>query len=251
MADRNSIQVLERAFLILEEIAKSPNTAHTVSQLSGKTGLKVPTVSKIVRTMNSLGYLEFAGRRCGYLLGHKTVELSRFYHDGNPLRRAAAPLLREFKEQFGEYICVSVLLNGKRHLVCAELGTHMVQISSRLYPEVENPCQTVSGRILLSGLPPALQEKFYDRSGLPGSIWPEVKNRTDFLRELKRIQKLPFLIECPGEAGMAACPVRQGRQVIAALGCFLPEYRFRGERRLAILDAMTGIASRISESILL
>ena len=89
MADRNSIQVLERAFLILEEIAKSPNTAHTVSQLSGKTGLKVPTVSKIVRTMNSLGYLEFAGRRCGYLLGHKTVELSRFYHDVNPLRRAA------------------------------------------------------------------------------------------------------------------------------------------------------------------
>ena len=48
MTDKNSIQVLERAFLLLEEIAGSPNVPHKVSHLAGKTGLKVPTVSKIV-----------------------------------------------------------------------------------------------------------------------------------------------------------------------------------------------------------
>lgn len=252
MTDRNSIQVLERAFLILEEIANSPNVPHPVSKLAEKTGLKVPTVSKIVRTMNNLGYLEFAGRRCGYLLGHKTVDLSRFYRDSNPLRRVASPLLHEFREQFGEYICVSVLLNGKRHLVCVELGRTMVPVSSRLYPEVENPCRTLSGRILLSGLSRPLQEKFFDRSGIPDGIWPGVQNREEFLKELRRIRKQPYLIECSrGGAGMAACPIVQDRRIIASLGCFLPEIRFRGERQLEILDAMTDIAKKIGDSILL
>ena len=85
--------------------------------------------------MNLLGYLEFAGRRCGHLLGHKTVELSRFYHDNKPLRRDPAPLLYEFREEFGEYICISVLLNGKRHIVCSKPGSRIVPVSGRSYPE--------------------------------------------------------------------------------------------------------------------
>lgn len=248
---KNSIQVLERAFLLLEEIARSPNVPHKVSHLAEKTGLKVPTVSKIVRTMNALGYLEFAGRKCGYLLGHKTVGLSRFYHDNNPLRRAAAPLLHRFREQFGEYICISVLLNGKRHIVCRELGSQIIPVPGRLFPEVENPCRTVSGRILLSGLSRILQEKYFDRCGVPGPFWPEVENRKIFLKELRRIRNQPFLTEYSRGAAIAACPVVQGRQIIAALGCFLPESHFQGEKRTAILNAMTEIAGRIGESVLL
>ena len=252
MTDRNSIQVLERAFLLLEEIAKSPNVPHTVSLLAEKTGLKVPTVSKIIRTMNKLGYLEFAGRKCGYLLGHKTVGLSRFYHDNNPLRKAATPLLHEFREQFGEYICVSVLLNAKRHIVCLELGSQMVPASKRLYPEVENPCQTVSGRILLSALSHPLQEKYFDRFGIPGQAWPSVKSREDFLKELKQIRKQPFLIDRSRKTKrMIACPIFQDRQIIAALGCFLPESHFRGKRQQEILNAMTKIAAGIGGSVLL
>lgn len=247
----NSIQVIERAFLVLEEIAKSPNVPHTISQLSAKTGLKVPTVSRIVRTMNHLGYLEFIGRKNGYRLGHKTVELSRFYRDGNPLRRVAAPLLRDFREKFGEYICVSVLLDAKRHIVCMELGTHMVQVSNRLYPEVEELCRTVSGRVLLAGMPPAWQEHFYDRFGPPGESWPAIDSCETFLRELERIRKQPAMIEISGEAAMIALPIRQGNQTFAALGCFLPEYRFQDDRRHSILTTLKEIATRIGNSSLL
>ena len=247
----NSIQVIERAFLVLEEIAKSPNVPHTISQLSAKTGLKVPTVSRIVRTMNHLGYLEFIGRKNGYRLGHKTVELSRFYRDGNPLRRVAAPLLRDFREKFGEYICVSVLLDAKRHIVCMELGTHMVQVSNRLYPEVEELCRTVSGRVLLAGMPPAWQEHFYDRFGPPGESWPAIDSCETFLRELEWIRKQPALIEISGEAAMIALPIRQGNQTFAALGCFLPEYRFQDDRRHSILTTLKEIATRIGNSSLL
>lgn len=247
----DSIQVLERAFLILEEIAKSPNMPHAISELSQKTGLKVPTVSRIVRTMNHLGYLEFAGRKSGYLLGRKTVELSHFYCDSNLLRRVATPLLRAFREQFGEYVCVSTLLGTKCRIVCLELGTHMVQVSNRLYPEEENLCQTVSGRVLLAGMPPLWQERFFDRFGLPGELWPEIDCRETFLKELRQIQDQPMLLEIARDTALIAFPVRQGRQTIAALGCFLPEYRFRDERRSRIMAVLGEMATRIGESHLL
>jgi len=245
------IQVIERAFLVLEIVAADPNSPHTVSELSKRTGLRIPTVSRIIRTMSELGYLEFAGRKEGYLLGKKTADLSRLYQDRNPLRRVSLPFFRDFRDRFGEYICVSTLIDAKRHIVYRELSTKMVQITGKLYDEVENPCRSVSGRVLMAGLAREQQRKCFDRNGLPGPLWENVKNREDFFRELDRIVRLDHLIEISSEAAMIACPVKAENETIAAIGVYLPEYRFREERRQAILDAMTQISSGISRSGLL
>ncbi len=245
------IQVIERAFQILELIAAEPNSAHTVSELAERTGLKVPTVSKIVRTMNLLGYLEFAGRKEGYLLGKKTANLGRFYRDRNPLRRVAMPFLRDFRNRFGEYICVSVLQDSKRYIAACEPATHMVQISCRLYPEVENPCQSVSGRVLMAGLSDEQRERCFERNGPPGKLWEAVKTREEFFRELNRIAGLDYLLEIKSEAAAISLPIRRDGEVIAALGVYVPEYRFGEERRQDILNAMAAIATGIARSGLL
>ncbi len=245
------IQVIERAFRILERIAESPNSPHTISALAEATELKVPTVSKIVRTMNQLGYLEFAGRKTGYLLGKRTANLARFYQDRNPLRRAALPFLQDFRHQFGEYICVSELLDSRRHIVCCETSTHTIQVSSRLYPEVENPCRSVSGRILMAGLCREQQEKCFERNGPPEKLWKTVKNREDFQRELDVIARQEYLLETDSEVAMIACPIRLDGKTVAAVGVFVPEYRFQEERRRNILDAIRGVATGIARSGLL
>jgi len=245
------IQVIERAFQILELIAAEPNSAHTVSELAERTGLKVPTVSKIIRTMNLLGYLEFAGRKEGYLLGKKAANLGRFYRDRNPLRRVAMPFLRDFRGRFGEYICVSVLQDAKRYIAACEISTHTVQVSSRLYPEVENPCRSVSGRVLMAALPLEQRERCFERNGPPGKLWEAAGTREEFLRELDRIAGLDYLLEIESEAAAISFPVRRDGEVIAALGVYVPEYRFQGERRQAILDAMAAISTGIARSGLL
>lgn len=245
------IQVIERAFQILELIAAEPNSAHTVSELAGRTGLKVPTVSKIIRTMNLLGYLEFAGRKEGYLLGKKTANLGRFYRDRNPLRRVAMPFLLDFRNRFGEYICVSVLQDAKRYIAACEISTHTVQVSCRLYPEVENPCRSVSGRVLMAGLPRDRRERCFERNGPPGKLWEAVENKEDFFRELDRIAGLDYLLEIESEAAAISFPIRRDGDVIAALGVYVPEYRFQEERRQAILDAMAAISAGIARSGLL
>lgn len=246
-----TIQVIERMFRILELVAAEPNSPHTVSKLSEKTGLKVPTVSKIVRTMNQLGYLESAGRKEGYLLGKKTANLGRFYRDRNPLRRTATPFLRDFRERFGEYICVSLLQDAKRYIAACEISTHTVQVSCRLYPEVENPFRSVSGRVLMAGLPREQRERCFDRNGPPGKSWEAVKTKEEFFRELDRIAGLGHLLEIEAEAAAISFPIRRDGETIAALGVYVPEYRFQGERRQAILDAMAAISTGIARSGLL
>lgn len=246
-----TIQVIERGFRILELVAAEPNSPHPVSELSEKTGLKVPTVSKIVRTMTLLGYLESAGRKEGYLLGKKAAGLGRFYQDRNPLRRVALPFLRDFRERFGEYICVSLLQDAKRYIAACEISTRMVQVSCRLYPEVENPCRSVSGRVLMAGLSREQREKCFERNGLPGKLWEAVKTKEDFFRELDRIAALDRLLEIEFEAAAISFPIRRNGEVIAALGVYVPEYRFQGERRQAVLDAMAAISAGIARSGLL
>lgn len=247
----DKIQVIERAFQLLELIAASPNEPHTVSELSENSGLKVPTVSKIIRTMSDLGYLEFVGRKEGYVMGKKTAALPRFYHDRNPLRRASLPFLRDFRDRFGEYICVSTLLDNKRHIVCLENSTHAVQVGGRLVPEVENPCRSVSGRILMAGLSREQQERCYERNGPPGMLWEAVRTREDFFRELERIGRMKYLLEFRSEAAMLSYPVKRGGETFAALGVYIPEYRFQGELRENIICAVEQISEGIAKSVML
>ncbi len=247
----DKIQAVEKSFIILEVIARSPNEPHTISALAAVTGMKVPTVSRIVRTMSDLGYLEFAGRKTGYVLGRKTALLSRHYCDRNSLRKASAKYLRDFSEQFGEYICVSHLLDNKRHIVCKESPTRSIQVSDKLTPDVENPYQSVGGRVLMSGLSREQQEKCFERNGAPGKLWPEVIDKEEFLKALAEISKLEYLANTRNETVMLAFPIREYDTIIAALSCFVPEYRFQGEYAENIIKELRRIAAGIAKSIIL
>jgi len=246
----DQIQVIERTFQVLDVIASAPNDPHTISELAGKTGLKVSTVSRIVRTLAVLGHLESGGRKTGYVMGRRFVNLTHLYRDTNPLRTAAEPYLKAFREEFGEYICVSHLTGGKRHIAAFELSTHTVQISGRLYPEIENPYRSVSGRILLSGLSPADRERCYHINGIPGKLWEKIRSEDEFIRELDRIAGLEYLSEIEDEIAMLAFPVRKDGSVSAAVGVFLPEYRFQGKRREDLLNAIRKIVSGIEKSVI-
>ena len=88
---KDKIQVLERAFHVLEQIAQEGARPHTVGELAEESGLKVQTLSKIVRTLTLLGYLENTGRKNGYILGEKLLRLAESYRDPDMLRRLVRP----------------------------------------------------------------------------------------------------------------------------------------------------------------
>lgn len=247
----DTIQVLERAFHILELVAAAPNTPRAVSELAEKANLKVPTASRIIRTMSSLGYLEFVGRKIGYTLGKKTRDLARNYQDQNPLRKAAIPYLREFRDKVGEYVCVSHLISDKRHIVALEASTRVIQVAIRMTPEVENPFRSVSGRVLMAGLDHDQRERCFKRNGPAPELWPNVITKHDFMAELDRISQLEALVERGKEMVMIARPIIVDGTVIAAIGSYIPAYRVDDAYAKKVLNALRDIADGVSKSVYL
>lgn len=148
MNDR--IQVIERAFKILEGIALDTSRPRTVGELAKETGLKIQTLSKIVRTMTVLGYLENVGRKSGYVLGEKFLQLSGGYREFDDLRPLVQPYLKKYAETVGEYISFSVLRGYYKHIVCrirakeAESGAALVLPDRR--ESVRFPLRNLSRR---------------------------------------------------------------------------------------------------------
>ena len=166
----DKIQVLERAFHVLELVAQDTERPHTVGELAELSGLKVQTLSKIVRTMTQLGYLENTGRKKGYVIGEKLLRLSETYRDLDALRRLVRPHLRIYAEQIGEYICFSVLRGYYKRIVCKIRAKEANPRFQYTFPAEENaitgffPLSTkkrFSNRILIKRC--KVQKKFWEK----------------------------------------------------------------------------------------
>lgn len=248
MKPNEEIQVLKRAFSILEYIAENPCQPHRISELSEISGLNKNTVSKIVRTLNQFGYLENIGRKSGYVLGQGIYGLSRNRRqDANILRRIATPWLIKFEQEFNEYICISVLLSTKRHIVTLQHGSNETE-----YPlmaaKIESPYETVSGRVLLSGLSRAQQKNWLKKNGFPGESWNNIRTEEAFLNELEKISRAEYLQSKRENLVCIAVPVRQyDGKIFASLGCYVELSRYNETLKTRIVAAMKETAAHIAQ----
>lgn len=82
MPSYSNIRSVERTIAVLR--AMNANSITRISDLRRMTGLPSPTIVRIVETLISLGYLQGFGRRGGYALTEKVLDLTAGYH-GLPL----------------------------------------------------------------------------------------------------------------------------------------------------------------------
>ena len=73
------IQVLNRAFDILEMCAKNAEKVYSLSEIADQLQLNRTTCANIVKTLVTRNYLEQTGYRRGYRLGSKVFHLAGNY----------------------------------------------------------------------------------------------------------------------------------------------------------------------------
>ncbi len=243
-----NIQVLERAFQLLEAVAEDSSRPHTLTELIQVSGLKPATTARIVKTLAQLGYLEQLGRKTGYILGRMSFELTVGCNYTLPLVEAAKPLLHNFADQTGEYICLSAMRDDQRVILHQILSSRPVQISIPII-EAETPYRSISGRVLLAGLPPEAQQEYYTKHGLPGACWPEIDSEKELRRQLAAISGKGRAERRTEELTSIAVPVNAGNGLIAALGVYLPTYRYKTEHRRTISRLLDEISRQITEEL--
>ena len=102
-----SIAVLDRAFSILEVLARS-RRALTLAELAEEGRLPKPTVHRILKSLRDLGYVEQEDRGGSYELTGRLASLREYGRDES-LRQKAHPLMERLHAAFDETVNLGLL----------------------------------------------------------------------------------------------------------------------------------------------
>lgn len=184
------VQSIERAFALLEMMADEGGTAG-LSQLANASGLPLPTIHRLVRTLVDLGYLRQEPSR-QYVLGPRLIRLGE--SSARMFSLWARPHLAALVEEFGESANLA-LLDGDQVVYVAQVQS---KHSMRMFTEVGRrvlPHCTAVGKAILAEDDPDDVRALLERTGMPRFTPQTITDPDDFAHELAAIAKQGFAID--------------------------------------------------------
>lgn len=239
------VKALERALRVLEAVAADPETPRPLGAIAARAGLNPATAAHILKTLLATGYAEQAGRKAGYTLGPAAHRLSARGPYRKDLVRRAEPAMAALAARLGETAVLAVLRAGRRVTLLEAEGGAAVQVRSDLLRE-DDPWVSATGRVLIAGLPEGELAALLRAAGRPGGRWPEAASAAGRRAALERVRRRGCALVERGEVTGAAFPVTEGGRTVAALGVFMPAFRFVAPHRRAVLDALRAAAAAAS-----
>jgi len=243
------IRVLHKAFNILEFLAAEPDRPRGLGEIAGDLGLNPATCANILKTMIRRGYAEQVAPKKGYLLGPMACRLARSRPYRRDLLKVAEPLMAELAKDVRETVLLVTLNQSRRFILCQASGDQDLQVRSDVVSS-DDVYETATGRLLLAHLPPEQLRTFVTMRGLPKGVWPEARSRSGLKRALEGIRKEGKVVDISKpQVAAAAFPIRDGEAVVAALGLYLPRFRFKGSHRKRVLAGLGDTAGTISRQL--
>jgi IclR family transcriptional regulator, acetate operon repressor len=184
------VRSLERAFELLERLADAGGTLG-VSELAAATGLPLPTIHRLLRSLTAGGYVrQDASRR--YVLGSRLIRL------GDAASRSlglwAMPHLRRLVVEVGETANMAMLEGDAAVYVAQAPSPH----SMRMFTEVGRRVMAHStgvGKVLLSRLDDTAVLRLVRRTGLPAMTDHTITTPDRLLAELARVRAQGYAVD--------------------------------------------------------
>jgi IclR family transcriptional regulator, acetate operon repressor len=240
------VQSIERAFDLLEMLA-DVGGALGLSELATASGLPLPTVHRLIRTLVSRGYVrQEASRR--YALGSRLIWLgetaSRML--GTGLRPFLAQLVRETGETAN-----LAMLDGDEVVYIAQVPSpHSMRMFTEPGRRVRPHCTAV-GKALLAQLPPEQARALLEQGGMPALTPTTITNPDLLLAHLEVIRKQGYAVdEGEQEVGVrcfaVTVPDAPGSLAISTSG---PQARMADDAAARIVPVLRQAAAQISATI--
>jgi len=244
------IKVIAKVFDVLEMLSEDPAKPRALSEIAARLKFHPATCANIMKALVARNYVEQVAPKKGYLLGPAAYRLVSRGGYRQDLVAAAKPHLAALAQTVNETVVLAVQRNGQRFILCQIDGSQIVQISNELLFQ-NRLYATATGRILLTGLCQAELDNVVMRQGLPGSEWPDVRSVKDLKRSLAIIAKQGWsCASLSGDAVGVAFPVRQPNgNIAAAVGVFLPSYRFKGVHKRKIMSGLREATRAIEQEL--
>ena len=224
--ERVGVQSLERAFGLLEAIARA-RQGIGLAELSKKVGLHNSTTFHLVKTMVALGYIR-QDRDKRYRIGRSLFALAAGSLDEVELVSLAIPVLEDLTEATGESGHFAVRSGDAVVVIAKTSGSGAFQLTNRA--GVTRPAHgTALGKVLLAALTPGQLDRFLQNHEL-AALTPKTITEPELLRqEVREVARTGVAYddgEFNAEVRCVAVPVHDFTgQVVGALGISGPIWR--------------------------
>ncbi len=242
------IQVIHRAFNILEFIAKDADQPKSLGEIAAALTLNAGTCANIIKTMVSRNYLEKLPHQKGYILGAAAYNLTGNEGYKKELIDISKPSMELLTADLNENSELSFLQRDLRTVLLRVKSDHDIQ--ARTASE-KRAYDTAAGRIMLACLSEQELEVFIQKYGLPQSEeWPEAKSLATFFVEIAKIKAASYAIQISsnGIVGLAV-PLFKENKIIACLGMYMPNYRYNELGHDRVLESIIKHGSLINEKL--
>jgi IclR family acetate operon transcriptional repressor len=241
---RDSVQSIERVLAMLECMADAGGEAGLI-EISAGTGLPVPTIHRLLRTLVSVGYVRQEESR-RYALGPKLIRLGESAQQ--VIGVWARPLLVELAEVTGETANLAMLDSDVIVYVAQVPSAHAMRMFTEVGRRAPAHCTGV-GKAMLSQLEESAVRSLLSRTGMPARTARTITDPDLFVDELAEIRQQGYALD-DGEQELAvrciAVPVVQDRPRFA-VSISGPDSRITGKVISGAVPALHQVARRFSE----
>jgi len=225
--ERGGIQSIERAFAIVEEVARN-REGIGLADLSKRLGLHSSTAFHLVRTMVSLGYVSQHRDSKKYRIGRRLFTLAAGAFDDIELVSLATPVLEKLSRDSGESSHFAVRSGDEIVVLAKTAGTGMFQMADRS-GTVRPAHATALGKVLLAALTAEQLERYLASRELHRFTPKTIGERDVFARELEEVRRNGIAYddgEFDAEVRCVAVPVRDfAGRITGAIGISGPVWR--------------------------
>lgn len=227
------IQVIHRAFDILEYIAQDRTRLYTLGEIASHLKLNNATCANIIKTIVYRGYLVQEGRKKGYRLGPKSYFLTGNYLYKKELLSVATEPMKRLSALLNEGCVLAVLKDNLRAVLLEITSTHDLQV---IDSKEKDAYLTATGRMILACKEDKEQREYIRMFGLPSpDAWPGIVDEDDLMLKLHIIRKKQIVVQASkGWTVGSAVPIYKDNKVVASLGIHLPHARFTNELQVKI-----------------
>ncbi|HEY0668896.1 MAG TPA: IclR family transcriptional regulator C-terminal domain-containing protein [Sphingobacteriaceae bacterium] len=243
------IQVLHRAFDILEFIALEPESPKALGEIADKFGLNHATCANIMKTMVTRRYLVQKGPKKGYTLGPKAYSLTGNAAYKKDIVEAARLPMEKLTQNLNESCVLAILHENKRTIIYRTSAEQDLQVRTA---DEKHAYDSASGRMLVSMLTDIELDRFLKKYGLPSKeMWAEASTRAGMLAEVKKIrsEKLATQVTMNKQIIGLAVPVYKANRIIASLSVYMPDYRYMQADKVKIWERLQTAAQTISQKL--
>jgi len=232
------VQSLERAFDVLELMAAAGGEV-ALSRLAEESGLPVPTIHRLVRTLVSRGYvLQMPSRR--YTLGPRLIGLGA--SASQTVEAWSSPHLQPLAEATGESANLAMLdLDRVVYVAQAASTRHTMRMFTEVGRQVFAHCTGV-GKALLAELTDDEVRYLVASAGMPATTEHTITEVEDLLAELRLVRERGYAID-DGEQELGVRCV-----AVAVPGSLSSAVSVSGPASRVTREAVPGLAKLLQES---